>query len=144
MTTRRISNLTSKQHKHIKRDCDRMFDVLSLNARDYAQNWTDPQNGQTYTEYRLNKNLVLTLISRYSIVLRNKIVNKLIELENGNQKLIEQHNQLNQSRVTVEKVLSKAGRVLTVLGKQTKPMIKSKIQDIEDIIQPDLFKDDEA
>lgn len=144
MSTRQISQLTGKQHKHIKRDCDRMFKALDLNANEYTQNWTDLQNGQTYIEYLLDKNLVLTLVSGYSIILRNRIVNQLSELEVENLTLTQKYNELCLTLEPVEKVLSEAGYLLTVLGKKTKPMIQSKMKHLEELMQCDLFKENDG
>ena len=59
-----------------------MFEELGLDPMGYAQNWTHPQNGQTYIEYLLPKDLVETLITGYSIKLRYQVIQRLHELEN--------------------------------------------------------------
>lgn len=82
MSTRLIAELTGKEHKHVLRDCLIMFDELGLDPKGYAQNWTHPQNGQTYIEYLLPKDLVETLITGYSIKLRYQVIQRLHELEN--------------------------------------------------------------
>ncbi|SDY19866.1 Rha family transcriptional regulator [Acinetobacter kyonggiensis] len=82
MSTRDIAELTGKDHKHILRDCLTMFEELGLDPMGYAQNWTHPQNGQTYIEYLLPKDLVETLITGYSIKLRYQVIQRLHELEN--------------------------------------------------------------
>ncbi|QQC79474.1 phage antirepressor KilAC domain-containing protein [Acinetobacter bereziniae] len=81
MSTRLIADLTGKEHKHVLRDCLIMFDELGLDPKGYAQNWTHPQNGQTYIEYLLPKDLVETLITGYSIKLRYQVIQRLHELE---------------------------------------------------------------
>lgn len=81
MGTREISSLTGKEHRHVKRDCETMFIELELDPQGYVQNWTHPQNGQTYTEYALTKDLVETLVTGYSIKLRHAVLNRLRELE---------------------------------------------------------------
>ncbi|QOW46968.1 Rha family transcriptional regulator [Acinetobacter piscicola] len=82
MSTRLIAELTGKEHFHVKRDCETMFSELDLDPKGYIQNWIHPQNGQTYTEYLLPKNLVETLITGYSIKLRYQVIQRLHELEN--------------------------------------------------------------
>lgn len=82
MSSREIAALTQKEHRHVKRDCEVMFEELDLNPNGYAQNWTHPQNGQTYIEYALPKELVETLITGYSIKLRHAVLQRLRELEN--------------------------------------------------------------
>lgn len=63
------------------RDCLNMFNELDLNHIGYVQNWTHPQNNQTYTEYALPRDLVETLITGYSIKLRHAVILRLRELE---------------------------------------------------------------
>lgn len=82
MSSRVIAELTGKEHFHVKRDCETMFSELDLDPKGYIQNWIHPQNGQTYTEYLLPKDLVETLITGYSIKLRYQVIQRLHELEN--------------------------------------------------------------
>lgn len=82
MSSRLIADLTGKEHKHVLRDCLNMFGELEISSEGYAQNWTHPQNGQTYVEYQLTKDLVQTLITGYSIKLRFRVIKRLHELEN--------------------------------------------------------------
>lgn len=82
MSSRDIAELTGKEHFHVKRDCKTMFSELNLNPKGYIQNWIHPQNGQTYNEYLLPKDLVETLITGYSIKLRHQVIQRLHELEN--------------------------------------------------------------
>lgn len=81
MSSREIAELTGKEHKHVRRDCEAMFSELGIDANGYVQNWTHPQNGQTYPEYVLNRELVQTLITGYSIKLRHAVIQRLNELE---------------------------------------------------------------
>lgn len=83
MSSREIADLTGKEHKHVKRDCEVMFSELGINGAGYAQNWTHPQNGQTYVEYALTYELVQTLITGYSIKLRHAVIKRLNELESA-------------------------------------------------------------
>jgi len=78
---REIAELIGKEPRHVKRDCDAMFKELDINPVGYAQPWTHPQNGQTYIEYMLTRDLVETLITGYSIKLRHAVLNRLRELE---------------------------------------------------------------
>lgn len=81
MSHREVAELTQKEPKHVKRDCEVMFKELGLSAAGYAQPWTHPQNGQTYIEYMLPRDLVETLITGYNIKLRHAVLNRLRELE---------------------------------------------------------------
>ena len=62
MTSREIAELTGKEHKHVLRDIRVMLLELGLGEEGYAQNWTDPQNGQCYPMLALPKDLTITLV----------------------------------------------------------------------------------
>lgn len=81
MGTRDIADLTGKQHKHVTRDTKALLEQLQIDPQGYAQTWTDPQNGQSYLEYRLPKDLTITLITGYRADLRYKVVKRLEQLE---------------------------------------------------------------
>jgi len=81
MTSRDIAELTGKEHKHVLRDIRVMLAELSLPEQGYAQNWTDPQNGQSYPLLSLPKDLTITLVSGYSVAMRHRIVTRWQELE---------------------------------------------------------------
>ena len=81
MSSREIADLTGKEHRHVLRDINVMFAELGLSAEGYAQNWTHPQNGQTYIEYALDRELTDTLLTGYSAVLRRKVIARWRELE---------------------------------------------------------------
>lgn len=82
MSSREIAELTQKEHRHVVRDIETMFEQLEINAEGYAHFWTHPQNGQTYREFKLTEDLTLTLISGYNIKLRKRIIDRWQELEN--------------------------------------------------------------
>lgn len=81
MTSREIAELTGKEHKHVLRDIRVMLTELSLPEQGYAQNWTDPQNGQSYPLLSLPKDLTITLVSGYSVAMRHRIVTRWQQLE---------------------------------------------------------------
>lgn len=81
MTSREIAELTGKEHKHVLRDIEVMFSELEYKINGYVQNWTHPQNGQTYPEFVLPKSLTLTLVSGYNVVMRKRIIDRWLELE---------------------------------------------------------------
>ena len=82
MSHREVAELTGKEARHVKRDCEVMFVELGLDPEGYAQPWTHPQNSQTYIEYMLTRDLVETLITGYSIKLRHAVLQRWKELEN--------------------------------------------------------------
>lgn len=107
MSSRIIAELTGKEHRNVKRDCEVMFRELELDVEGYAQIWAHPQNGQFYTEYNLPKTLVETLITGYSIKLRYQVIERLHELENKQlpqdlptalRALADSHEQLQQAQ----------------------------------------------
>lgn len=74
MTSREIAELTEKEHFHVMRDIRTMLGELSLAEAGYIQNWRHPQNGQVYEEFALPKDLTITLVSGYSVAMRQRIV----------------------------------------------------------------------
>jgi phage regulator Rha-like protein len=81
MTSREISDLTGKEHFHVVRDIETMFEQLEMRAEGYLQNWRHPQNGQEYKGYSLPEDLILTLVSGYNAKLRHRIIKRWKELE---------------------------------------------------------------
>ncbi len=82
MGSREIANLCGKDHRHVVRDIEVMFEQLGINSKEYVQIWTHPQNGQSYREFMLPKDLTLTLVAGYSVKLRKRIIDRWLELEN--------------------------------------------------------------
>lgn len=106
MTSREVAELTGKQHGHVMRDIraymgavlqmERGIDVKSLDwsGHEGAQVFGDtpiggvtyseeinPQNGQPYPIYHLDKSATLTIVSGYNVLLRKKIIDRWQELE---------------------------------------------------------------
>nr|DAF21218.1 MAG TPA: antirepressor protein [Caudoviricetes sp.] len=82
MGSREIANLCGKDHRHVIRDIEVMFEQLGINSKEYVQIWTHPQNGQSYREFMLPKNLTFTLVAGYNVILRKRIIDRWLELEN--------------------------------------------------------------
>jgi len=81
MTTVEIAQRTGKEHRHVKRDAERM--LLELHGKDvpiFGHIYKDSY-GREQNCYLLPKREVIILVSGYSIPLRAKIVDMLEELE---------------------------------------------------------------
>lgn len=105
MTSRDIADLTGKQHSHVMRDIGAMFEALDLSTKESIQEWTHPQNKQTYTEYLLDKDLTLTLLLGYDTKARFKVVKRWQaleekELESQNAIIDRQHSRLESPELT--------------------------------------------
>lgn len=85
MSSREIAELTGKEHKHVMRDIRVLQEQLGDMFGGVVQNWTHPQNGQTYEEFTLDKDTCLTLLLGYDAVARMKVVKRWQELEAGAQ-----------------------------------------------------------
>ena len=80
MTSREIANLTSKIHKNVLQDVRGMFAELGIDGLNYQRIYLDSLNRQQ-TEYVLDQELTFTLITGYSIKLRNAVIKRWLELE---------------------------------------------------------------
>ena len=80
MGTRVIAELCEKEHFHVKRDCEVMFTSLKLDASKFGGIYLDSMNRQQ-TEYLLDEELTMTLVTGYNIVLRNRVIKRWKELE---------------------------------------------------------------
>ena len=74
MSTREIAELTGKRHDNVLRDFRDVCEALELGLLSFEDTSVNPQNGQTYIQYLLPKDLTTTLVSGYSIPMRHKIV----------------------------------------------------------------------
>ena len=81
MSSRVIADLTEKRHDHVKRDVENMLGQLGLDIPKFGGIYLDAQNRQQ-TEYLLDEELTMTLVTGYNIVLRNRVIKRWKELEN--------------------------------------------------------------
>lgn len=89
MSSREISELCNKEHRNVKRDCVVMFDDLKIDALKFEHIYFDTQN-RKQTEYLLDEELTMTLVTGYNVVLRNRVIKRWKELEQKDQFYIPQ------------------------------------------------------
>lgn len=80
MSSREIAELTGKQPKHVNRDILLMFKELGLDRSSFGRIYLDGLN-RKQTEYILDKELTFTLVTGYSIKLRNAVIRRWLYLE---------------------------------------------------------------
>lgn len=97
MSTRVIADLTEKRHDHVKRDVENMLGQLGLDIPKFGGIYFDAQNRQQ-TEYLLDEELTMTLVTGYNIVLRNRVIKRWKELE----------SQLSQPSYAIEDPIERA------------------------------------
>jgi len=88
MSSREIAELCEKEHFHVKRDCEVVFRGLNLDASKFGCTYFDSVNREQ-TEYLLDEELTMTLITGYSILLRNRVIKRWKELEDEASKPVE-------------------------------------------------------
>lgn len=93
MTSREIAEATKKHHFHVKRDIEKMLIELELDVSKFGCIYLDGMN-RKQTEYVLDVDLTLTLITGYSVKLRNAIVRRWRQLEEQNISLQERLNKV--------------------------------------------------
>jgi phage antirepressor YoqD-like protein len=76
------------KHFHVKRDCEVVFRGLNLDASKFGCTYLDSVNREQ-TEYLLDEELTMTLITGYSILLRNRVIKRWKELEDKASKPVE-------------------------------------------------------
>lgn len=81
MSSREIAELCDKQHQHVRRDIDAMCEGLQVDASSFGHIYRDARNREQ-SEYLLPKDLTLTLVAGYNVVLRKRIIDRWMELEN--------------------------------------------------------------
>lgn len=81
MTSREIAELTGKRHDNVLRDARKMLDKLQLERNSFLSFDHSGANGRRIEYFVLDKDLTLTLVSGYDVVMRHKIVKRWQELE---------------------------------------------------------------
>ena len=84
MSSREIAELCDKRHDHVMRDIRNMFEVEEHSPNlgfVYKTSTYKADNGQEYTQYELDRDTTLCLVSGYNVELRMKIIKRWAELE---------------------------------------------------------------
>lgn len=84
MTSLEIAGLCDKRHDHVMADIRNMLQQLNIQSPEFSGDYRDDR-GRSYPLFHLPKDLCLTLVSGYSVVLRKRIIDRWLELENGPQ-----------------------------------------------------------
>jgi phage regulator Rha-like protein len=80
MSSREVAELTGKQHHHVVRDIKHNLAELNLDASKFGCIYFDASN-RKQTEYLLPPDLVMTLLTGYSVPLRHRGVKHMNEHE---------------------------------------------------------------
>lgn len=93
MTSREIAEVTGKRLYHVNRDILAMLNELDLDKSKFGSIYFDNKNRQQ-VEYVLDEELTLTLVTGYSIKLRNAVIKRWKQLENQTVSLQEEINKI--------------------------------------------------
>ena len=93
MTSREIAELTGKRHPDVSRDIRLMLNELELDVSSFGCIYFDSMNRQQ-VEYVLDEELTLTLVTGYSIKLRNAVIKRWKQLENQTVSLQDEINKI--------------------------------------------------
>lgn len=80
MSSREIADLTEKRHPDVKRDIERMISDLQGDVSKFAHIYLDSMNRQQ-TEYLLDRDHTICLLTGYSAVHRMRVIQRWQELE---------------------------------------------------------------
>ena len=80
MSSREIAELTGKDHKNVLADIRDMLDAIGQTSADFSANLPDAY-GRLQPVFVLPKDLTITLVAGYNVVMRHRIVTRLQELE---------------------------------------------------------------
>ncbi|MBG0644764.1 phage antirepressor KilAC domain-containing protein [Enterobacter kobei] len=89
MTSLEIAGLCEKRHDHVCRDIKVMLEQLNIQSPQIWGEYRDDM-GRAYPCFHLPKDLCLTLVSGYNVVLHKRIIDRWLELEQQNQPKVPQ------------------------------------------------------
>ena len=89
MSSIEIAELCDKRHDHVCRDIRVMLEQLEIQS---PQIWGDYRDriGRVYPCYHLPRDLCLTLVSGYNVVMRKRVIDRWLELEESKQPAVPQ------------------------------------------------------
>lgn len=128
MTSREIAGLTGKQVKHVNRDVLSMLSELEIDKSSFGRIYLDTMNRQQ-TEYVLDQELTFTLITGYSIKLRNAVIKRWLELEH---QVVSLQDDLNKwcAKENCDKTIASIHGKGLAERKKTKKLNQSTIENI--------------
>ncbi|PWV97917.1 Rha family transcriptional regulator, partial [Mangrovibacter plantisponsor] len=80
MSSLEIAGLCEKRHDHVMADIRNMFLQLEIQSPQFSGDYRDDR-GRSYPCYQLPRDLCLTLVSGYNVVLRKRVIDRWLELE---------------------------------------------------------------
>lgn len=89
MTSLEIAGLCEKRHDNVMSDIRNMLTLLNIQSPEFLGDYRDDK-GRSYPCFHLPKDLCLTLVSGYNVVLRKRIIDRWLELEQLNQPKVPQ------------------------------------------------------
>ncbi|WP_368894424.1 phage antirepressor KilAC domain-containing protein [Kluyvera ascorbata] len=89
MTSLEIAGLCEKRHDNVMSDIRNMLTLLNIQSPEFLGDYRDDK-GRSYPCFHLPKDLCLTLVSGYNVVLRKRIIDRWLELEQRNQPKVPQ------------------------------------------------------
>lgn len=89
MSSLEIAGLCEKRHDHVCRDIKVMLEQLNIQSPQIWGEYRDDM-GRAYPCFHLPKDLCLTLVSGYNVVLRKRIIDRWLELEQQNKPKVPQ------------------------------------------------------
>lgn len=89
MTSLEIAGLCEKRHDNVMSDIRNMLSLLNIQSPEFLGDYRDDR-GRAYPCFHLPKDLCLTLVSGYNVILRKRIIDRWLELEQGSKPAIPQ------------------------------------------------------
>jgi len=106
MTSLEIAKLTGKMHKNVLADVNNILKELGINSAEISAQYKDA-SGKSNRMFNLNKELTMTLVTGYSIKLRNAVIKRWQELESQQKPM----TQLEIARLTLDKLIAQEREV---------------------------------